>query len=131
VAVAFSTLLALGLIFYVTRDPDSNVVGNLSNVTSLLLLCVFAVVNVACLVLRRRTSGARPDHFRSPGALPVVAAVLCLFLAGPWVERDAQVYGIAGVLMLIGVLLWAITWVINRVTGTADSDFEDVGRLGG
>ncbi len=130
VAVAFSTLLALGLIFYVTRDAESNVVANLSNVTAFLLLCVFAVVNVACLILRRNPGDAKPNHFVSPGVLPAVAAVLCVFLAGPWVERDGQVYVIAGVLMLIGVVLWAITYAINLITGSADSEFDDVEKLG-
>lgn len=131
VAVAFSTLLALGLIWFVTRDPDSNVVANLSNVTAFLLLCVFAVVNVACLILRRNPGDAHPNHFVSPGVLPGVAAVLCLFLAGPWVERDSQVYTIAASLMLIGIVLWVITFAINKITGTADSEFEDVEQLGG
>ncbi|MCX6407916.1 MAG: APC family permease [Propionibacteriales bacterium] len=131
VAVAFSTLLALGLIFYVTRDAESNVVGNLSNVTAFLLLCVFAVVNVACLVLRRNPGDAQKDHFVSPWILPGIAAILCVFLAGPWVERDSEVYKIAGALMLIGVVLWAVTYAINKLTGTADSEFKDVEQLGG
>jgi APA family basic amino acid/polyamine antiporter len=125
VSIAFSTLLALGLILYVTRDPDSNVVANLSNVTSLLLLCVFAVVNISCVVLRRRDPDAE-SFFKSPGQLPLVAAILCLFLAGPWVDRDSEIYKIAGVLMLIGVVLWAVTLLLNRVTGT---DSGDLGEL--
>ncbi len=37
-------------------------------------------------------------------AVPPVAAVLCIYLAGPWVDRDGIVYKIAGGLMLaIGV----------------------------
>lgn len=131
VAVGFSTVLALGLIFYVTRDAESNVVANLSNVTAFLLLCVFAIVNVACLILRRDTTGAETNHFMSPGVLPAVAAFLCLFLAGPWVDRDPEVYKIAGALMLIGIALWVVTYFINKATGTADSSFEDVEGLGG
>ncbi len=126
VAILFTTVLALGLILYVTADPDSNVVGNLSNVTAFLLLCVFAVVNVACVVLR----GKRHEHvktfFTSPGQTPILAAILCLFLAGPWVDRDPEVYRIAGGLMAIGVVLWFVTWLINRATGQGDSEFEDV-----
>ncbi len=125
-AILFSTLMALGLIFYVTRDPDSNVVANLSNVTSLLLLCVFAVVNVACVILRRRRDPEARTTFRSPGPLPAVAAVLCLFLAGPWVDRDGAVYEIAGVLMLIGVALWALTLLANKVTGTDTGDLSEL-----
>lgn len=44
--------------------------------TSLLLLCVFTVVNVALLVLRRRPLDH--DHFRAPAFLPVVGVVLWL-----------------------------------------------------
>lgn len=128
--ILFTTALALGLIFYVRQDPESDIVVNLASVTSLLLLAVFAVVNVACVVLR----GRRHDHvktfFTSPGPLPYLGAFLCLFLVGPWVDRDALIYKIAGVLMLIGVVLWLLTYVINRVTGTGDSRFEDVSQLG-
>ncbi|MCW2790461.1 MAG: amino acid permease [Aeromicrobium sp.] len=128
--IAFTTVLALALIFYVQQDPESNVVVNLATVTSLLLLCVFAVVNVACAVLR----GKRHDHietfFSSPGPLPYVGAVLCLFLVGPWADRDAIVYEIAGVMMLIGVALWAVTFAINKATGQGDSAFEDIDSLG-
>lgn len=130
-AIVFTTVMALGLIYYVRQDPDSNIVVNLASVTSLLLLCVFSVVNVACMVLR----GKRHDHvktfFMSPGPLPYLGAFLCLFLVGPWVDRDAIVYEIAGVLMLIGVALWAVTFAINKATGQGDSDFEDVDSLGG
>jgi APA family basic amino acid/polyamine antiporter len=125
VSIAFSTALALGLIFYVTRDPDSNVVANLSNVTSLLLLCVFAVVNISCVVLRRRDPEAE-SFFKSPGPIPAVAAVLCLFLAGPWVDRDSEIYKIAGVMMLIGLALWGLTLVVNKATGTNSGDLSDI-----
>jgi len=128
--ILFTTVLALGLILYVRQDPESDIVINLASVTSLLLLCVFSVVNVACMVLR----GKRHDHvksfFTSPGPLPYVGAVLCLFLVGPWVDRPAIVYQIAGGLMAIGVVLWVVTYAINRATGTGDSKFEDVTQLG-
>lgn len=129
VAIIFSTVLALGLLFYVTQDPESNVVGNLSTTTGFLLLCVFAIVNIACVVLRKKDPRAKV-FFTSPGQLPVVAAVLCLFLAGPWVDRDAIAYEIAGGMMAVGVVLWVITFFVNRATGVGDSDFEDVEHLG-
>ena len=118
VAIIFSTLLAVGLLLYVTSDPESNVVANLSNVTAFLLLCVFAIVNVACVVLRKDPPVAGRKPFRSPGQVPLLAAALCLFLAGPWVDRDSQVYVIAAGLMVIGVVLWIVTYAINRATGT-------------
>ena len=118
--IAFSTVLALGLILYVTSDPESNIVANLSGTTAFLLLCVFTAVNVACLVLRRKRDPHRKVFFTSPGPLPLVAALLCAFLAGPWVGRNIIQYQIAGGLMAIGVILWLITWLINRRTNDGD-----------
>ncbi len=71
VGILFSTLLALGLIWFVATQSDSSIVGALSGTTSLLLLAVFAVVNVACLILRRDPA---QGFFRSPGPTPAVAA---------------------------------------------------------
>ncbi len=106
--IVFSTALALGLIWYVAAQPDSNVVLQLSGTTSLLLLGVFAVVNVACLVLRRESvAGA----FRAPGPVPFVAAFLCLFLIGPWAGRPGEQYTLAAGLMVLGVALWVLTRV--------------------
>jgi APA family basic amino acid/polyamine antiporter len=129
-AIVFTTVMALGLIFYVRQDPDSDIVVNLASVTSLLLLCVFAVVNIACMVLRGKKHDAVKSFFKSPGPLPYLGAFLCLFLVGPWVDRESIVYEIAGGLMVIGVALWAITFAINKATGQGDSSFEDVDSLG-
>ena len=126
VGILFTTVVAMGLIFYVTQDAESNVVANLSNVTAFLLLCVFAVVNVACLALRAKRHESVKTFFTSPGQLPLLAAVLCIFLAGPWVDRDGEVYRIAGVLMLIGVVLWLVTIISNKMTGTGSGDFDEL-----
>ena len=113
----FAPVLALGLIWYVTSDPKSNIVANLSGTTAFLLLCVFTVVNVACVVLRGKRDPNRKVFFTSPGQLPLIAALLCAFLAGPWVGRNVIQYQIAGGLMAIGVVLWFITWLmLNRRT---------------
>ena len=109
--ILFSTVLALGLIIYVANRAEDDIVVNLASVTALLLLGVFTVVNVACLVLRR---DGRESMFRSPGFTPAIAAAACLFLIGPWVDRDAIIYEIAAGMLVIGVVLWAITWLTNR-----------------
>ncbi|KQS66860.1 APC family permease [Modestobacter sp. Leaf380] len=110
VAIGFTTALAFGLITFVGAVPD------LGGTTALLLLVVFAVVNVAVLVLRRDTVDG--DHFRTPTFLPVIGALACAFLATPWAGRPVVQYQIAGVLLLIGVALWAVTVVVDRRTGT-------------
>ena len=108
VAIAFTTLLAFGLISFVGGVPA------LGGTTALLLLCVFSVVNVAVLVLRR--DPVAHDHFRTPTFLPVVGAITCSFLAGPWTGRDPVQYTIAGILLGIGVVLWVVTVFVNRAT---------------
>jgi amino acid transporter len=130
-AIVFTTLLALLLIWYVTSDPDSNIVANLSSTTALLLLCVFALVNVACLVLKRKRADHDKSFFTAPKAVPPLAAVLCLSLAGPWVDRDGIVYEIAGGLMVLGVGLSLINWLINLVANKEKEPphFLDVERM--
>lgn len=115
VAILFSTVLAIALVAYVNLDSENGIVGSLGGTTALLLLCVFAVVNVSLLVLRREKAPA--DAFRAPTIIPILGVVFCLFLAGPWARsrEDWVQYEIAGLLLLIGVALWALTWLINRI----------------
>ena len=109
IAIGFTTLLAFGLITFVGEVPA------LGGTTALLLLCVFTVVNIAVLALRR--DKVEHNHFRTPTFLPVVGALACAFLAGPWTGRDPVQYKVAGVLIGIGVVLWVVTVLINRATG--------------
>lgn len=110
IAIGFTTLLAFGLIAFVGGVPA------LGGTTALLLLCVFTVVNVAVLVLRRDKVDHK--HFRTPTLLPVLGALSCAFLTGPWTGRAAVQYQIAGVLLAVGVGLWALTVVFHRRTGS-------------
>ncbi|MEF7617560.1 APC family permease [Aquincola sp. MAHUQ-54] len=105
-AIGFTTLLAFGLITFVGEVPA------LGGTTALLLLCVFTVVNVAVLVLRR--DPVEHKHFRTPTWLPVLGALSCGFLVGPWTGRALVQYQIAGVLLGIGVVLWIVTVLVNR-----------------
>ncbi|UYQ76844.1 APC family permease [Glutamicibacter sp. JL.03c] len=115
VAILFSTALAIALVAYVNLDSENGIVGSLGGTTALLLLCVFAVVNVSLLVLRREKAPA--DAFRAPTIIPFLGVVFCLFLAGPWARSRADwvQYEIAGLLLVIGVVLWAVTWLVNRI----------------
>lgn len=130
-AILFTTVIAIVLIWFVTSDKDSHVMKNLSSVTALLLLCVFAVVNVACIVLRKDRADHEDAFFATPTSVPFIAAGLCLYLAGPWVDREGFVYEIAGGLMAIGVLLWALTWLLNKVLNKTDSPphFADIEHM--
>ena len=124
IAIGFTTLLAFGLITFVGEVPA------LGGTTALLLLCVFTVVNVAVLVLRK--DGVGHEHFRTPTFLPVLGALSCAFLAGPWTGRDPVQYKIAGVLLGIGIVLWVVTVMVNRATGLqpAEPVMEEIGGPG-
>ncbi len=99
----------MGLISYVSLDPESPIVALLGGTTSLLLLAVFTVVNVTVLVLRK--DRVEHDHFRTPTALPVLGAVLCAYLVLPVSGRAIEQYQIAGVLLGIGIVLWLVTYL--------------------
>jgi len=128
-AILFTTALALGLITVVTLDSESSVVGALSGTTALLLLAVFTIVNIACLILRRDPT---PEGaFRAPSVLPVIGAICCGYLLGPWarLEADMVQYKIAAGLLAIGVVLWALTWMTNRGVRAKKTGFRDIDHL--
>ena len=114
IAIGFTTLLAFGLITFVGEVPA------LGGTSALLLLCVFTVVNIAVLALRK--DKVEHNHFRTPTFLPVIGALACAFLAGPWTGRDPVQYTIAGILIGIGVVLWVVTVLVNRATGQVPSE---------
>src|ERR671910_1110842 len=107
VAIIFTSALAFGLITVVGR------VSQLGGTTALLLLAVFTVVNICCLVLRR---DPQPEHrhFVAPTVMPILGALFCAYLVGPWTGRDPEQYTIAGILLGIGVVLWLVTYLIDR-----------------
>jgi amino acid transporter len=131
--ILFSTAIALALIVVVTEMAENSVISALAGTTGLLLLCAFAVVNLACIVLRRKgvEDGAKAPTFRAPRIAPVLGAVTCLGLIGPWARdrEDWVQYQIAGGLLAVGVVLWVVTWLVNRATGTGTSTFEDVEQI--
>jgi basic amino acid/polyamine antiporter, APA family len=115
IAILFTTLLAFVLIGYAD-------LAALGGTTAFLLLCVFAIVNVAVLVLRR--DRVEHKHFHAPTALPVLGVVLCVYLASPLSGRASADYKIAGWLMLVGVGLWIITWLLNKYVFNRHPDFD-------
>ena len=133
VAIIFTTLIAFGLIIFVVRSNASadgaKTVTDLGGTTALLLLCVFTVVNIALLVLRRQT--VDHEHFRTPTFLPYLGAITCFFLAGPWARTSEQMvqYKIAGLLLAVGIVLWALTWMTNRGVRAKKTGFRDIEHM--
>ncbi|WP_447039343.1 APC family permease [Streptomyces sp. DSM 118878] len=105
VGIVFVSLLAIGLV-------STGEIEGLGDTTAFLLLCVFAVVNVAVLVLRKDPVGH--EHFRTPTVLPVLGAITALILASPLADRPAEVYIRAGVLIAIGIALWGVNKAVLK-----------------
>ena len=122
VAILFTTAIAALLV--ATAGPNG--VARLGGTTALLLLVVFTIVNIAVLVLRRETVSHR--HFRAPTWTPLLAAVLCGYLAVPVLSgRPASDYYTAGALLAVGLVLW----VINRlIIGRVEFDPQKLTKAG-
>ncbi len=125
-SILFTTVVALGLIVYVTKG-DQDIVAVLGGTTALLLLGVFTVVNVAVLVLRR--DSVDHHHFRAPSVLPIIGVITCAFFVTPYTDRDTNQYEVAGVLLAIGIVLWVITWFANRAIRSQRTFVKDPTEL--
>ena len=124
-AIVFTTVIALCLLTYVSADPEGSIVGLLGGTTALLLLAVFTVVNVSVLVLRKDKVGHK--HFRTYTPIAVLGAVTCGYLTLPITGRDPEQYVVAGWLLLLGIVLWALTYWWNKRSGTAaTSAYDDI-----
>jgi basic amino acid/polyamine antiporter, APA family len=105
VAIVFTTLVAFALI--VTGD-----LSTLADMTVLLLLVVFAVVNVAVLVLRR--DPVDHDHFRIPTWVPFAGFVISLAVM---TTKDGDIFLRAALLLLVGVVLYGINRLLTGPRG--------------
>jgi amino acid transporter len=101
VAILFTTGLAM--ILAATGD-----LSDLADTTVLLMLLVFAVVNVAVLVLRR--DPVDHDHFHAPSIFPVLGGIACIVLA---FDKEGAIWARAGLLLAFGLGLWALNWLTH------------------
>jgi len=83
-------------------------IAELAAATVLLLLLVFAVVNAALFVLKRRP-GEKRGYFEIPLAVPAIGALVCLVLVVVRVGTgDWRAPAIAGALLLASAIIYAI-----------------------
>ena len=83
-------------------------IAELAAATVLLLLLVFAVVNAALFVLKRRP-GEKHGYFEIPLAVPAIGALVCLVLVVVRVGTgDWRAPAIAGALLLASAVIYAI-----------------------
>ncbi len=109
-----SILVTSGIAAVLIAVAGSDGVGKLGGTTALLLLCVFLVVNISVLRLRRQP--VEHKHFRAPTWAPVLGGALCGYLAFPVISgRPGSDYYIAIGLLVTGVLLWFVNrWWMQR-----------------
>jgi APA family basic amino acid/polyamine antiporter len=98
VSILFTSLLAAGLL--VTGELEE-----LADTTVLLLLVVFAVVNVCVLILRK--DKVKGEYFKAPTVMPVIGLIVSLALL---TTKDGDAFVRAAVLLVIGIVLYGITW---------------------
>ncbi|MBA2637020.1 MAG: amino acid permease [Solirubrobacterales bacterium] len=109
-AIILVTLIGFALVW-------SSDLSTLASMTVLLLLAVFVLVNVAVLVLRRDVVD-RP-HFHAPTVIPVVGALASFALM---FTRDFDIWLRAGILLLIGVVLWFVNRALTGPRGPFDTE---------
>jgi len=85
------------------------------------------VVNVSFLELRRDQTSK--DYFRAPTVLPIIGFITCIYLVTPLSGRASAQYVIAGWLLLLGVVLFFVTVLINKRLGISPSRHRDMEHL--
>jgi len=114
VAILFTTAIAFVLI--ATGD-----LGTLADMTVLLLLCVFVVVNISVLVLRR--DRVHHDHFRIPAAIPSIGVVISFAVM---TTKDADIFLRAAVLLVVGVVLYGVKVLLTGPRGPFQTEELEV-----
>jgi basic amino acid/polyamine antiporter, APA family len=105
VAILFTAGIAISLIL--TAEVEA-----LAETTVLLLLTVFILVNIS--VLRLRPDTVDHEHFVTPSVLPVLGIIACAALI---TQTEADIFLRAGILLIIGLLLWAFNRAVLDRTG--------------
>jgi len=110
VSILFTTLVVLTLIGTIGRNPDA--LDTLSTTTVVLLLLAFIMVNAAVLALRN--DEVEHEHFRTPTVFPVLGIVVSAGLLIYSAINDWTVFGLAGLLLGIGVVLYGVNVLVKR-----------------
>ena len=110
VAILFTTLVVFTLLATIGRNPDA--LDTLSTTTVVLLLLAFIMVNTAVLVLR--SDEVEHEHFRAPTVLPVLGILVSAALLIYSAIDDWTVFGLAGLLLGIGVVLYGVNVLVKR-----------------
>jgi APA family basic amino acid/polyamine antiporter len=110
VAILFTALIALVLLLTVGTNPDA--LDTLASTTVVLLLLAFVMVNISVLVLRG--DRVEHEHFRTPSVFPILGIAVSLALLGYQAVSDITVFGLAALLLGLGLVLYLINVFAKR-----------------
>src|SRR5919107_1098402 len=113
VAILFATLVVFTLLATVGRNPDA--LDTLSTTTVVLLLLALIMVNVSVLALRG--DEVDHEHFRTPSVFPILGIVVAAALLIYTAIDDWTVFGLAGLLLGIGLVLYGVNVLVKRSLG--------------
>ena len=110
VSIVFTTVIALLVLIAIGRNDEA--LATLGSTTVVLLLIAFVMVNIAVLVLRQDEVGH--EHFRTPTIFPILGAVVAAGLLIYQAVSDISVFGLAALLLLLGVILYGVNLLVMR-----------------
>ncbi len=110
VAILFTALIALALL--VTIGGNDEALSILGSTTVVLLLLAFIMVNISVLVLR--SDEVDYDHYRAPTVFPILGIVVSASLLIYSAVTNLPVFGLAGLLLLVGLVLYGVNVLVKR-----------------
>jgi basic amino acid/polyamine antiporter, APA family len=110
VSIAFTSVIALLVLITIGRNDEA--LSTLGSTTVVLLLIAFVMVNISVLVLRRDEVGH--EYFRTPTVFPILGAVIAVGLLIYQAVSDITVFGLAALLLVVGVILYGVDLVAKR-----------------
>ena len=110
VSIAFTSVIALLVLITIGRNDEA--LSTLGSTTVVLLLIAFVMVNISVLVLRRDEVGH--EHFRTPTVFPILGAAIAAALLIYQAASDITVFGLAAVLLAVGVVLYGVNLLAKR-----------------
>jgi basic amino acid/polyamine antiporter, APA family len=110
VAILFATAVVFTLLATIGQNPTA--LDTLSTTTVVLLLLAFIMVNISVLVLRG--DEVEHEHFHAPSVFPILGIVVSASLLVYTAIDDWTVFGLAGLLLGIGLILYGVNVLVKR-----------------
>jgi len=110
IAILFTVGIALVLLAVLGGNPDA--LDTLGSTTVVLLLLAFIMVNVSVMVLR--SDRVDHEHFRTPAIFPILGILVSAALLIYTAVNDISIFYLAGLLLGIGLVLYAVNFVVKR-----------------